>query len=84
MVGQQSTRVALPYLRAWRLGKLLSQRDLAERGGVGASTIIRIEGGGRANYLTAHRLARGLGIAPEDLLHEPPAVQPRTSPALHV
>lgn len=76
-----TSRVRLPYLRTWRLRKLLSQRDLATRAGAGESTIIRIEGGGRANFLTAHRLARGLGITPEDLLEPPPGSRASGGPA---
>lgn len=72
MVEPREARVTLPHLRAWRLYRLLSQRDLAAKSDVGASTIIRIEAGGRANSLTVHRLARGLGVSADELLQAPP------------
>ena len=46
----------------------LSQRDLAQRSGVAASTIARIETGHEAHPSTARRLAEALGIEPRELM----------------
>ncbi len=69
---QPKRRSSIPFLRAWRLYRLLSQRELAQRAKVGEVTVIRIEQGEQANELTVHKLARGLGITAHQLLEEEP------------
>ena len=64
---------AIPHLRAWRLHRLLTQDQLAQAAGVGRDTVYRLERDGeRANELTIHKIAAGLGIAVEELHIEPP------------
>jgi transcriptional regulator with XRE-family HTH domain len=60
--------VKLPRL-AWRRVRAgLSQRDLAQRSGVAASTIARIELGREANPSTARKLAETLGCEVRHLM----------------
>ena len=73
MTNQQSTRQTLHNLRAWRLDRLLTLRGLAEKSGVTATTIHALERlQAQANMLTVAKLARGLGISQEALLHQNP------------
>jgi DNA-binding XRE family transcriptional regulator len=66
-------RVALVHLQVWRAYRGYSQRELAKRAGVGLATINRLETGvTRANWKTVARLAEGLGIRREQLMHEEP------------
>lgn len=46
---------------------MLSQRDLAERSGVSQNTIVRIEAGEDARYVTARKLAAALDVQPYEL-----------------
>ena len=62
--------VALPSLRAWRLRKLLNQRELAERAHVGRSTIIRAESGGTVSLANVRRIAQALEVDPAQLMAE--------------
>jgi DNA-binding Xre family transcriptional regulator len=69
--------VVLPNLRAWRLRKLLSMRDLSERSGVSTNTINALENQqGRARFATLGKLAKGLGITPEQLAYHAPEPLP--------
>jgi transcriptional regulator with XRE-family HTH domain len=55
-------------LRAWRLRRVLTQVQLAERTGVSVATIRRIEAGSPPpRPTTIQRLAVGLGVSPEVL-----------------
>jgi transcriptional regulator with XRE-family HTH domain len=67
------TRVTLPYLRAWRLKRLLSQGELAEMGHVAKSTLARLEKGDQSAILrTVGKLAKALDITREQLVREDP------------
>lgn len=58
----------VPKLRALRERAALSQRDLAERSGVGKATILKLERGRQRAYPgTIQRLAEALGTTPGDL-----------------
>lgn len=72
MSEQDEARAMLPYLRAWRIHFLLSQRDVAKKAGITPGTIIRLERGDRANYLTIGKIAKGLGISVQQLVHTNP------------
>ncbi|HLW01972.1 MAG TPA: helix-turn-helix transcriptional regulator [Ktedonobacterales bacterium] len=69
----EANRLTVPYLRAWRIHFVLSQRELAKQAGITPGTVIRLERGERANYLTIRKLAQGLGIPMQQLLSENPA-----------
>ena len=60
--------VRLPALKRLRLEAALSQRDLAQRSGVAASTIARIESGEQAHPSTTRKLAKALNCDPVDLM----------------
>lgn len=67
--------VQLPHLRAWRLFKLMSMRDLSERSGVSTNTINALENQqGYARFQTLGKLADALSITPEQLAHQQPPV----------
>jgi transcriptional regulator with XRE-family HTH domain len=62
--------IHLPYLRALRQGKGLSQKELGELARVSPGTVFRVENGLRGAYPgTVRKLATALGVAPEELLH---------------
>lgn len=72
-MGETQRRSGLLHLRAWREWRGLSQRELAARAHVSYTTISRLETGAeRANWATLAKLAHGLGISREILLHEEP------------
>src|SRR5262249_25972459 len=81
---------SLPRLRLLRERQALSQHDLAERAGVGKSTILMLECSRRGAYpKTIRRLAEALATTPDVLIglesadnmanvrHQPPEPQPR-------
>lgn len=66
-------RQGLEHLRAWRVWKGYSQDDLVHLTGVAKSTISNLElAKCTANFVTVRKLAEGLGITREQLLHEEP------------
>jgi transcriptional regulator with XRE-family HTH domain len=71
--------LVLPYLRAWRFHRVLSQMDLAERSGVSKPTIARAEAGERISFANIHKLASGLGISAQQLRYEEPRTTAPTS-----
>ena len=63
----------IPYLKAWRLSRLMNHKELAEAAKVTEQTIYRLERTGQqANMLTVHKLAKALGVSYEQLLSEEP------------
>ncbi len=68
-IGTSSNRsIPLPGLRAARQKQGYTQRGLAQRAGVGPSTVAELETGRRGAYpRTARRLADGLGTSVKDL-----------------
>jgi DNA-binding Xre family transcriptional regulator len=63
----------LPYLRAWRMHKLMAQIELAERSGLAKSTLARAERGDEVvSFANIRKLAEALGISAEDLLNRAP------------
>ena len=55
-------------LGAWRRRKVVTQRELAKKAGVGVATVVRVEHGQPARASTIRKLARALGIPPEELV----------------
>jgi len=63
----------LPYLRAVRTSRMLSQQRLSALSGVSRESIYRLEGGRRgAMPDTLWKLARALWVSPEDLIYGRP------------
>lgn len=62
----------IPYLRAWRNHRIMSQKELAEKAGITEATVSRLETGGRVRYSTVAKLADALGITREQLLRSEP------------
>jgi transcriptional regulator with XRE-family HTH domain len=60
-VGESANGVPVPRLATLRKRAGMSQRELAERAGVGKNTISRLEQGGNARYDTIEKLAQALG-----------------------
>lgn len=59
----------VPSLRKFREKRLLTQIELADKSGVGRTTIIRIEKGElNVRPRTIKKLARALRVRPEELL----------------
>jgi DNA-binding XRE family transcriptional regulator len=67
-----TSHVTVPYLRHWRLHRLMSQSQLVKASGVSAPTIIRGEQGKLVYALSAAKLARALGVAVRQLQEEEP------------
>jgi len=68
-----ATELRVPFLRAWRAYRGLSQEDLADRAGVSRSTITNAErGSGTVLPSTYQGLARALDIKPHQLRRPPP------------
>ena len=73
MEGQYGAHLEVPYLRAWRLYRGWSQMGLGVRAGVHYVTISLVESGAKqVRRNTVEKLARGLGISVEMLLHMDP------------
>jgi transcriptional regulator with XRE-family HTH domain len=67
------TSSTLPYLKSWRMYRMLQGQELARRAGLANSTISGIERRKRtATRATIEKLAAVLRITPEQLLHEWP------------
>lgn len=75
MPEEEEQGVTLPGLKAWRLWKGWKQVELAQASGVTPATISRLEHGQPARLGTVAKLAKGLGIAREQLLHVDPRKQ---------
>jgi transcriptional regulator with XRE-family HTH domain len=70
MVGRPARR--LSALRRLRESRVLSQAELAERAGVARATVVSLETGrAGAQYATIRKLAKALGIEPNELTTEP-------------
>lgn len=84
---RERTRVALPYLRAWRVKRLVSQDELAARTGLSKSTIVRLESEPEPNgerqtaiLSTVGKLAKALEVTREDLVYRDPEPARATKP----
>jgi transcriptional regulator with XRE-family HTH domain len=67
-----TSTLTVPYLRHWRLHRLLTQGQLAALSGVSEPTIIRAESGKTVGALTATKLARALSVTVKQLQDEEP------------
>lgn len=64
--GSQSG-IVIPDLAAVRQQRGLRREALAKKSGVALSSIMRVEKGGHARYVTVHKLAEVLGVPAEEL-----------------
>lgn len=77
LMAEKTRGLPLPYLRAWRMKKLLAQGELAEASGLARATIARAERGDEVvNFVNIRKLAAALGISPEELLYTSPGEEP--------
>jgi predicted transcriptional regulator len=73
MAQSHTTRVALPYLHAWRMHRLMSISELSHATGVSRTSIIELEHGRRAaNLVTVGKLAAALGVSRRQLVDDAP------------
>jgi ribosome-binding protein aMBF1 (putative translation factor) len=65
--------VTLPYLRAWRRRRAMSQGELVQRVDLARSTVARAETGSEiVSFPNIRKLADALGITPEQLMRVDP------------
>lgn len=68
--------VALPHLKAWREYKVLSPGMLAKAAGITSTSITNYEHNRfNAKAENVHKLAKALGISPEQLVYEEPPIK---------
>ena len=70
----------IPYLRHWRLHRLMTQGQLAKASKVSTPTIIRAERGELVYALSAAKLAKALKVSVEQLQNEKPPAPPAEQP----
>lgn len=63
----------LPYLRAWREWRGMSQEELSRKAEVTPATISRLENGAVARFGTIAKLATALQITREQLMRSDPS-----------
>lgn len=68
-------RWKLPHLKDWRLARLLTQDELAHKSGVSRPTLSRAEQGRFVYGASVRRIARALGVKPDDLLNAPETIR---------
>jgi len=64
-------RWRLIYLKDWRMARLLTQEELAQKAGVSRPTLSRAEHGEFIYGASVRRIAEALRLKPEDLLEAP-------------
>jgi transcriptional regulator with XRE-family HTH domain len=67
------------YLQNWRADRGLTQKELADKAGVAASTVRRAERGETINVVSVAKLAKALGISVMALREEDPSVRPHAA-----
>jgi transcriptional regulator with XRE-family HTH domain len=67
--------ILVPYLRAWRTDKGMTQEELAAAADVDRKTVLRAEAGGTVSVVTLAKLARALDISVHMLRHTDPDQQ---------
>ena len=64
---------SIPYLRAWRVWRGLSQQELADQAGISKTTVVQLEHGRAVpHFVTVAKLAVALNLTREQLLHTKP------------
>jgi transcriptional regulator with XRE-family HTH domain len=64
--------VLVPYLRAWRMYRLLSQAELSKLARLSVPGISLAENGGKVRLSTLVRLAEALNVSRDALVRVPP------------
>ena len=73
LMAEKVRGLPLPYLKAWRMHKLMAQNELSARTGLARATIARAERGDEVvNFANIRKVAEALGISTDDLLHRDP------------
>jgi transcriptional regulator with XRE-family HTH domain len=74
MIMAEKTRgLPLPYLKVWRMRKLIGQSELADMIGLARATVTRAERGDEVvSFANIRKLAEALGISANELLRRPP------------
>jgi transcriptional regulator with XRE-family HTH domain len=67
-----TSHAPLPSLRYWRIKRLMTQRELADRANLATSTVAHGEQGYTLSLLTAGKLAEALGVSVRMLRSAPP------------
>ena len=67
--------IPVPYLRQWRIYRVMEQAELAEKAGVSRLTVVKGEQGLPLRLTTIRKLAHSLGLSREDLVHSAPGSQ---------
>lgn len=63
----------LPYLKAWRMAKLMGQAELARAAGVTKGTMARAERGDEVvSFANIRKIAAALGVSTDELLSQAP------------
>jgi DNA-binding XRE family transcriptional regulator len=71
--------VQVPYLKAWRMYRVLTQIELADRAHVHANTIRAAEGGRGVQITKIGKLSKALGVDRHTLVTTPPPGDPEDS-----
>jgi transcriptional regulator with XRE-family HTH domain len=67
-----TSHAPVPSLRYWRIKRLMTQRQLAEKARVATSTVAHGEQAYALSLLTAAKLAEALGVSVRALQDTPP------------
>lgn len=65
--------LALPHLSAWRIARVMSQAELADKAGVSRGTITRAERGEIVSFENVRKIADALSVTVKQLQTEEPA-----------
>ncbi len=67
----------IPWCRAWRMYRVLTQSELAQAAGVHRDTVLNAEKGEEIRVGNIRKIAVALGITADQLVHEPPPKERR-------
>ena len=70
-----TSHAPVPSLRYWRIKRLMTQRQLAEKAGVATSTVAHGEQAYPLSLLTAAKLAEALGVSVQALRNAEPKAE---------
>jgi transcriptional regulator with XRE-family HTH domain len=70
-VAYKTRGIAIPHLSEWRISRVMSQSELADKASVARSTITRAERGEIVSFENVRKIAQALSITPQQLQHAP-------------